>query len=78
MATKKRSCSIAYNEDGKLMAIIIVIKTPFKMNFHMVIDISSPCTYMARRMQPGEWWTEHGGVWRNNCTESLTKMVAKR
>ncbi len=20
-------------------------------------------------------WTEHGGVWRKNCTESLTKMV---
>ena len=23
-------------------------------------------------------WTEHGGVWRKNCTESLTKMVEKR
>ena len=21
---------------------------------------------------------EHGGIWRNNCTESLMKMVAKR
>ena len=23
-------------------------------------------------------WTEHGGVWRKNCTESLTKTVVKR
>ena len=33
-------------------------------------------TCMARRRrQPGERWTEHGGVWTKNCTESLTKMV---
>ena len=38
-----------------------------------------PSTCMARRRRhPGERWTEHGGVWRKNCTESLTKMVAKR
>ena len=36
-------------------------------------------TCMARiRRQPGVWWTEHGGVWRKNCSESLAKMVAKR
>ena len=31
-----------------------------------------------RRRRPGERWTDHGGVWRKKCTESLTKMVAKR
>ena len=30
------------------------------------------------RQPGGRWWTEHGGVWRKNCTENLTKMVAKR
>ena len=25
-----------------------------------------------RRRQPGGRWTEHGGVWRKNCTERLT------
>ena len=31
-----------------------------------------------KRRQSGWRWTEHGGVWRKYCTESLTKMVTKR
>ena len=29
-----------------------------------------------RRRQPRGWWTEHGGVRKDNCTERLTKIVA--
>ena len=34
--------------------------------------------YGQNKKTAGERWTEYGGVWRKNCTESLTKMVVKR